>query len=248
MSHWAVIPAAGVGTRMGMAIPKQYLRLAGSTVLDCTIKQILIHSKISGVVVSLAEKDVWWPESNYFQDDRVFTVIGGADRAQSVLNGLAFLKERIASESWVLVHDAARPCVRSTDIDALIDTVVKHPVGGLLGMPVRDTMKRTNDSRSVYQTVDREHLWHAFTPQMFRLEALHRALVSALEQGALITDEASAMEHQGHSPVMVEGHGDNIKITRPADLELAEFYISQTAAMTRGKPSEWAAGMGFIET
>ena len=132
-------------------------------------------------------------------------------------------------DDWVLVHDAARPCVRPSDISKLIDTVVDHPVGGLLAMPVRDTMKRADANGQVTATVDRRDLWHAFTPQMFRLGMLRRALISAIDAGVAVTDESSAMELAGHAPVLVEGHPDNIKITRPQDLDLAAYYLAAQA-------------------
>jgi len=124
-----------------------------------------------------------------------------------------------------LVHDAARPCLRGSDIDYLIEQLDDHPVGGILGMPVRDTMKRADESGQIRETVCREGLWHAFTPQMFRFGTLHQALSQALEQSLQVTDEASAIELAGYSPRLIEGHPDNIKITRSEDLALAAFYL-----------------------
>jgi 2-C-methyl-D-erythritol 4-phosphate cytidylyltransferase len=152
---------------------------------------------------------------------------GGEERCHSVLNALTAL-QKVADESdWVLVHDAARPCLRSEDIDHLLAELTDHPVGGLLGLPVADTMKRTDADDSVIETVSREHLWRALTPQMFRLGELYDALDGALKRDELVTDEASAMELAGKAPKMVEGHGDNIKITRPQDLRFAELYLAE---------------------
>ena len=225
--YWAVVPAAGVGRRMGGDIPKQYLELNGRPVIDHTLERLVTHPAISQTVVTLAPDDGWWPESTFAGHADVVRVEGGAERCHSVLNGLQHLSGLAAETDWVLVHDAARPCLRPSDIDRLIERLADHPTGGLLGMPVRDTMKRADDSGQIRETVCRENLWHAFTPQMFRLGPLRDALTTALEQGSLVTDEASAMELAGHSPLMVEGHPDNIKITRPEDLYLAAFYLSQ---------------------
>ena len=227
MKYWAIIPAAGIGTRMGADIPKQYLPLAGRTVFDCTIERLLSQTTISGIVVALAEGDHWWHAGSYANHERITTVTGGKERAHSVLNGVTHLIDQADPSHWVLVHDAARPCVRGKDIDALIAATERHAVGGLLGVPVRDTMKRTDTTGSVVGTVDRENLWHAYTPQMFRLGLLHDALTESLKAGVTVTDEASAVEWAGHSPLMVEGHGDNIKITQPADLALAEYYLGR---------------------
>jgi len=157
----------------------------------------------------------------------VMRVDGGAERSHSVLNALQFMQSNAAVEDWVLVHDAARPCLRTQDLDALIDQSKGHPVGGLLGVPVRDTMKRTIEGNHVSGTVTREGLWHAYTPQMFRLGTLLQALEQAQAQGLAVTDDASAIELAGMTPLMIEGHDDNIKITRPEDLILAEFYLQQ---------------------
>jgi 2-C-methyl-D-erythritol 4-phosphate cytidylyltransferase len=144
-----------------------------------------------------------------------------------VLNGLAALSETAQARDWVLVHDAARPCVRQHDLRLLIDTLAKHAVGGLLGTPVHDTIKKTDAQGAVEATVARDSLWHAYTPQMFRYGLLQAALLKALEDGYEVTDESSAMEHAGHRPLMVEGHADNIKITRPEDLPLARYFLQQ---------------------
>lgn len=226
MKCWAVIPAAGAGRRMGSAVPKQYLPLAGRTVIDWTISKLLSHPAVDGVIVALSLEDAHWQHTEYATHASVERVNGGAERCHSVFNALNALSDKAAPEDWVLVHDAARPCVHHQDISKLIETVEKKQlIGGLLGMLVRDTMKRTNQLNQITTTVERDQLWHAFTPQMFRLKTLQTALEDALTAGVQITDEASALEWAGYKPIMVEGQPDNIKITRPADLELAEFYL-----------------------
>ena len=230
--HWAVVPAAGVGARMRAAVPKQYLPLGGRTVIEQTLARLCAHPRIDGVVVALGAEDGYWSDLGFQCEKRLERVDGGAERCHSVLNALERLATFGGDDDWVLVHDAARPCLRLGDIDHLIEQVdTGDAVGGLLAVPVRDTMKRSDDNGGVERTVDRANLWHALTPQMFRLGELRDALSRALEAGVLVTDEASAMEWVGHRPLLVEGHADNLKITRPEDLALAEFYLrAQLAA------------------
>lgn len=229
--YWAMVPAAGAGKRMGSAVPKQYLSLAGRPVIAHTLASLLDHPRIDGVAVAIGAGDEWWPtvaaELNAAKPLRVVT--GGAERCHSVLNGLEALSEPAQPEDWVLVHDAARPCLTGGDLDRLIDTLADDPVGGLLAVPVRDTLKQADDAGRVAATVDRSRLWHALTPQMFRLGMLHEALRAALARGLLVTDEAAAMEVAGFAPRLVEGRADNLKITRPEDLALAEFYLTRRA-------------------
>lgn len=225
---WAVVPAAGVGARMGAASPKQYLPLRGKTVLEHTLARILGHPRIAATVLVIAAADGRWSRlAPGFAEQALIVAHGGAERCHSVLNGLRALAGHAAPQDWVLVHDAARPCVRREDIDRLVEQLHEHPLGGLLGIPVADTMKRTDGQGNVIATVHREGLWRALTPQMFRYEMLSRALREALDRGMVLTDEAAAMESAGYSPRMVEGHADNIKITRPQDLALADMYLQQ---------------------
>lgn len=224
--YWAVIPAAGVGKRMQADRPKQYLKLHGRTVLEHTLSRFLDHPLISGVVVAVSEGDPYWRELA-LSHSKLFTASGGEERCHSVLNALRVLQPLANENDWVLVHDAARPCLRREDLNHLIETLSQHPIGGLLGLPLADTVKRTAADDTVLETVPREHLWRALTPQMFRLGELHMALDNALKNDYLVTDDASAMEFAGKAPKMVEGHGDNIKITRPQDLRLAELYLAE---------------------
>ncbi|MBT8430357.1 MAG: 2-C-methyl-D-erythritol 4-phosphate cytidylyltransferase [Gammaproteobacteria bacterium] len=228
-SFWVIVPAAGVGTRVGSVIPKQYLELRGRTVIEHTIGRLLLHPMVDGLYLALGVDDAWWEDTEFSGHPDLVRVQGGSERCHSVFNALEMLGQRADRDDWVLVHDAARPCVRRSDIDDLIDGVRSHAVGGLLGLPVRDTMKRTDATDCVLETVERDHLWHAFTPQMFRFGVLSDAMKDALEAGFLVTDEASAIERAGHRPIMVEGHADNIKITRAEDLSLAAYYLQQQA-------------------
>ena len=211
--------------------PKQYLALHGRTVLEHTLARFLDHPLISGVVVVLTDGDPYWQELA-ISHAKLVTAPGGKERCHSVMNALQVLRGQAADEDWVLVHDAARPCLRREDIDHLIHALSDHAVGGLLGQPVADTMKRTSADDAVIETVSREYLWRALTPQMFRLGELYEALESALNNHQLVTDESSAMELAGKAPKMVEGNGDNIKITRPQDLRLAELYLAEQQEST----------------
>jgi len=224
---WVIIPAAGIGARMNADCPKQYLKLNGKTVLEHTLDCFIHHPRISGVIVAIAEHDKYWPDLHFKTERPVITVKGGEERCHSVLNAMQGLDELAEDSDWVLVHDAARPCLHKDDLDKLLITMATHPVGGLLGVPVHDTIKKTDSVNVVDATVDRENLWRALTPQMFRYGMLRSALSNALKQGHLVTDDASAIEHVGYAPLMLEGSADNIKITRPEDLALAEFYLRQ---------------------
>jgi len=226
-AYWVVLPAAGMGRRVGASIPKQYLDMSGLPVIEHTLRIFLDHPRINGVVVVLDPVDTHWDALASADHPAIWRVDGGAERCHSVLNALHWLAHRAGEDDWVLVHDAARPCLRRTDLDRLMDALADHPVGGLLGVPVRDTMKAADASNRVLHTIPRNGLWHAYTPQMFRLGPLRTLLRRALAAGELVTDDASAFELTGQAPLLVEGHSDNIKITRPEDLPLAQFYLQQ---------------------
>ncbi len=223
---WAVVPAAGIGLRMGGDTPKQYLELQGRRVIDHTLQRLLDHPRIEGIYVVLSPADDLWDQGDYAGDPRVVRVAGGEERCHSVLNALRQLEKKAGPEDWVLVHDAVRPCLTTGDLDRLIETLDNHPAGGLLGVPAQDTLKRVSSRGEVRETVPRSDLWQAYTPQMFRLGLLAQALEQALRQGVLVTDDASAMELAGYRLQMVEGHAGNLKITRPSDLPLAAFYLT----------------------
>jgi len=226
--YWVVIPAAGVGTRMQADRPKQYLPLLDRTVIEYTLACFTSHPRITGIVVALSAGDPYWPTLDIPSRVPIYVAEGGAERCHSVLNGLEVVTGHAADETdWVLVHDAARPCLTRQDIDKLIHTVEEDEVGGILAVPVRDTMKRDNDAGRISHTEERDGLWHALTPQMFRLGSLRDAIRQALVDGFEVTDEASALEHLGLQPILVEGRGSNIKVTRPEDLALAAYYLQQ---------------------
>lgn len=231
-NYWAVVPAAGVGKRMSSDIPKQYLKLLDKTVIEHSCQRLLDNENITGLVVSLGQEDEYWSDINLITDKPIIRVEGGEERCHSVLNALNKLiqlsqksEHNVQQNDWVLVHDAARPCLRNSDINLLIEKLKDHAVGGLLALPVRDTMKRQTPDQTVDQTVDRDGLWQAQTPQMFPLDMLHQAIEGAIKSDFLITDESSAIEYMGLQPLLVEGHEDNIKITRQPDLTLAELYL-----------------------
>lgn len=229
---WAVVPAAGIGRRMRADIPKQYLKLGDRTVLEHSLAALCAIEPLAGIVVAVATDDPFWPGLHAGSACPVTVAPGGEERADSVLNALQVLRGRAADDDWVLVHDAARPCVRGEDLRRLVAELRDEPVGGLLAVPVRDTMKQATDDGRCAATVDRSRLWHALTPQMFRLGALRDALIAARTADARITDDASAMERAGQRPRLIEGHADNIKITRPEDLALAEFYLRRQGRLS----------------
>ncbi|OEY67816.1 2-C-methyl-D-erythritol 4-phosphate cytidylyltransferase [Marinobacter sp. X15-166B] len=223
---WLVVPAAGVGQRMQADCPKQYLSLHGRFVLDITLARMLSALEFAGCMVALNANDPWWPASEASKSPEIRHCVGGAERVDSVLAALRALSGTAQPDDWVLVHDVARPCVAPEDVQRLVRTLWEHPTGGLLAAPVSDTLKRVAGNR-VVDTVDRQQLWRALTPQMFRFGALQRALEQALTEAVAVTDEASAMEHLGRQPVVIAGRPDNIKITLPEDLLLAEFILGQ---------------------
>lgn len=222
---WAVVPAAGVGRRMGETVPKQYLKLGNRSVLEHSLAALDRLTDLAGMIVAIAPDDLHWPQLRIGLGAQLQTAPGGAERAITVANALELLSRQASGHDWVLVHDAARPCVRVEDLEKLVTRLRADAVGGLLAIPARDTMKQADEDQCSRVTLDRSRLWHALTPQMFRLDALRAALAGAQAAGVAVTDEASAMEHAGHRPHLIEGHGDNIKITRPEDLALAEYYL-----------------------
>ena len=223
--YWLVLPAAGIGSRMQADRPKQYLSLNQRLLIDHTLEVVLAYPHFAGVVLVLAEQDPYWQHSEFYQDSRLILAKGGAERCDSVLNGLLALQQQAAATDWVLVHDVARPCIQHQDLDLLCaDT---YPDGALLATPVRDTMKRSDASGVVSETVERTQLWHALTPQKSRFGVLLHSLQHCLTAGVAVTDEASALEYCGYAPKLIAGRGDNIKVTHPDDLALAHFYLSR---------------------
>lgn len=216
----AVIPASGVGSRMNADKPKQYLLLQNKTILEHTLSIFLNHPTIEKIVLAVSKDDPYYHDIPLLKSEKIEIVFGGATRADSVFNALQVVDEN----SWVLVHDAARPCLKASDIDKLL--TIEDEQGAILATPAVDTMKRAQGTQ-ISHTEDRSTLWHALTPQFFPTKRLKQALQSAFEQHQTITDEASAMEFAGYHPQLVAGRSDNLKITRPEDLALAEFYLTK---------------------
>lgn len=224
---WAVVPAAGVGKRMQADRPKQYLPLAGKTVIEHTLNRLLHSGAFQAVAVAISVEDPYWPELDISQYPDVITAPGGKERADSVLSALKALEGKADENDWVLVHDAARPCLTAEDIHLQIETLKDDAVGGILALSSHDTLKHV-EGNSITATIDRKQVWRALTPQMFKYGMLRDALRQT-EGNPAITDEASALELLGFQPKIVEGRPDNIKITRPEDLALAQFYMEQQA-------------------
>ena len=207
---------------MQSVLPKQYLALCGKTVLEHTLEALLALDEIDTLVVALHPDDRWFSQLAVAGNPRVRTVVGGGERADSVLAAL----EALPASGRVMVHDAARPCVTEDDLRGLL-SAYSPDAGAILASEVRDTMKRADARGEILETVSRERLWHALTPQLFDLAQLRDNLSRALAEGALVTDEASAMEWAGASVKLVAGRADNLKITRPDDLELAALYLGR---------------------
>ena len=229
--YWAVMPAAGSGQRMQQALPKQYIEIGGNTIIEHSAGVLLDNDNIKQLVVCTAVDDPIWPSSALSNRSRVTNALGGDSRAQSVLNGLNALADA-TSNDWVLVHDAARPCLSAMFLDKLITALKNDPVGGILAMPAKDTLKvaqpESASTCSILKTTDRALIWQAQTPQMFRFGLLKDSLQQALENNVAITDEASALEWAGYHPKLVESDARILKVTTPEDVALAEFLLKST--------------------
>jgi 2-C-methyl-D-erythritol 4-phosphate cytidylyltransferase len=230
MRHWVIVPAAGSGRRLGADVPKQYLPLAGRLVIEWAIEPLLGRDGLLGICVALAADDRRFAQLPLSRHPGVEACAGGRERSDSVLRALRAIESRAAAEDWVLVHDAARPCLERADVDALLAAVGADPVGGLLATPLADTLKHADDAVRSDRTVAREDLWRALTPQAFRYGVLREALERAEAEGAAITDEAAAVERRGLRPMLVDGRPENLKITRPRDLELAAAILMARGA------------------
>ena len=226
---WAVVPAAGRGTRFGGPVPKQYLEAGGQPVIAHTLAALLGNPAVAGVMVAIADNDADWPGWTELGGKPVLTCTGGATRADSVLAGLLALPDSVRADDFVMVHDAARPNLRQSDLTRLLEVGRADPVGGILAAPVRDTLKRAGDDGGIDATEPRQRLWRAFTPQMFRRHQLVRALQQAQAAGVEVTDEAMAIERLGLRPLLVECAEDNFEVTTPADLARFEFELSRRA-------------------
>jgi len=226
--YWAIVPAAGQGSRFGDPVPKQYHQLLGKTVIEQTIAKLDRSGHFEKIAVALAPNDERWKQLKSTYNTPVVTFEGGDERIHSVYKAAIELEPEIDDGDWILVHDGARPCVEVADINRLIMAVSEHACGGILGAPVTDTLKRVDTAQQVCETMRRDVYWNAFTPQLF----LGKLLIDALEVRIndfpiKVFDEAGAMEMLGHSPLMVEGQSNNIKITNGSDLALAASILEQ---------------------
>ena len=245
MRYWLVMPAAGSGSRFGANAPKQYAPLAGRTVLEWALAPFLADARCAHIVVALAREDTGWQQVAARLDARgtsaLTAVGGGAQRSQSVRRALAQLEGRAGPDDWVLVHDAARPCLAADDLERLLAALAAHPVGGVLAAPVSDTLKRgergTAAALHTVQTVDRSGLWRALTPQMFRYRQLCTALDQAHAAGCFPSDEAQSLEWLGERPALIEGAATNLKITTREDLVLAAAVLAARRASAGGDGS-----------
>ncbi len=218
-----MVPAAGTGTRLGDEQPKQYHLLAGRPMIRHALETLCASPRIQRVFVVLAEGDVIWERFDWTELGVKLSVLrcGGPTRADSVLNGLLAVSAAVKPDDWVLVHDAARPCLSSAQLDGLIEQAGNDETGGILAVPVADTLKRSGPDGRIEATVPREYLWQAQTPQMFRYGLLREAL----EHSGAVTDESGAVEALGHRPLLVAADASNLKVTYPADLALAEKIL-----------------------
>ncbi len=233
ISCWALVPAAGIGSRMNASRPKQYLSLNGQPLIEHSLRKLLQVSWIKGIIVAIAEHDEFWHELAISKDPNIETVLGGAERVDTVRNALDSIKNRLEEDDFILVHDAARPCLGSDDLHKLYAAMTTTDSGVVLADRLSDTVKRDNGYSAVMKTVPREGLWRALTPQVFPQRLLIRALEKAFnEDDAGITDESSAVERLGYSPLLLQGNSNNIKVTTESDLQLASLILTAQQNIT----------------
>jgi 2-C-methyl-D-erythritol 4-phosphate cytidylyltransferase len=226
-SMWCVIPAAGSGRRFGGDTPKQYCAIRGQPLLAWTLARLAGHPAIDGFMVAIAADDGWWPGWTTVAGKPIRTTVGGAERAHSVLAGVKAISMLPDAGDWVLVHDAARPCLPHADLDALLARGLADPVGAILAARVRETVKQGSAENRIEATLPRERLWRAQTPQLARREHLQYALEESIRRSLVPTDEASALETIGEFPLLVEGSDENLKVTSSSDLALAADILAR---------------------
>lgn len=228
---WAVVPASGVGSRMSAEKPKQYLRLGDRRLLEHSLDRLIAHPRVSGCALALAPQDRWWRELDYRSEKPLLICEGGQERLHSVLSALHRLQAELSGDALVLVHDAVRPFLLRSDLDRLIEQAEQNDAGAILATPLADTLKReappdsTSCLSQIEETVPRDGLWQALTPQAFRLSLLAVAIEKALDDQVLVTDDASAMERCGYHPCLVKGDRRNIKLTHPEDMHLGLLIL-----------------------
>jgi 2-C-methyl-D-erythritol 4-phosphate cytidylyltransferase/2-C-methyl-D-erythritol 2,4-cyclodiphosphate synthase len=242
---WAVIPAAGTGSRFGADYSKQYAGINNATVLEHSAAALLQQKCLQKIVIALHADDTQGAQLPLLQHEKIIFVCGGAERTDSVLQALLYLREYAEKDDWVLVHDAARPCLSVSDLQKLIDTLRDDQVGGILAVPATDTLKKINENDGINSTIDRSVVWQAQTPQMFRFGLLLESLQQVQQKKLMTTDEASAIEACGYTAKVVLGSRSNIKITYPDDLALAEFYLREEHAKQGETNMTFRIGQGY---
>jgi|TARA_B100001250_G_scaffold119205_1_gene101137 2-C-methyl-D-erythritol 4-phosphate cytidylyltransferase len=225
---WVVIPAAGIGKRMGVDIPKQYITVCDKAIIEHTVEKFTSRNDLQGILVALSNSDQHWSTLELSKNNKITTVTGGEERYKSVYNALCSLKNKAGDDDWILVHDAVRPCITTFEIDQFIaDLDHLNGIGGILALPCFETMKKANTNHEIEETIDRKFIWHAQTPQMFRYKKLFLAIEKIMNENIFITDEAMAMELAGYKPMLIQGTHSNIKITDQNDLKYLESFLRQ---------------------
>ena len=225
---WVVIPAAGIGKRMGVDIPKQYITVCDKAIIEHTVEKFTSRNDLQGILVALSNSDQHWSTLELSKNNKITTVTGGEERYKSVYNALCSLKNKAGDDDWILVHDAVRPCITTSEIDQFIaDVDHLNGIGGILALPCFETMKKANTNHEIEETIDRKFIWHAQTPQMFRYKKLFLAIEKIMNENIFITDEAMAMELAGYKPMLIQGTHSNIKITDQNDLKYLESFLRQ---------------------
>ena len=225
---WVVIPAAGIGKRMGVDIPKQYITVCDKAIIEHTVEKFTSRNDLQGILVALSNSDQHWSTLELSENNKITTVTGGEERYKSVYNALCSLKNKADDDDWILVHDAVRPCITTSEIDQFIaDLDHLNGIGGILALPCFETMKKANTNHEIEETIDRKFIWHAQTPQMFRYKKLFLAIEKIMNENIFITDEAMAMELAGYKPMLIQGTHNNIKITDQNDLKYLESFLRQ---------------------
>ena len=225
---WVVIPAAGIGKRMGVDIPKQYITVCDKAIIEHTVEKFTSRNDLQGILVALSNSDQHWSTLELSKNNKITTVTGGEERYKSVYNALCSLKNKAGDDDWILVHDAVRPCITTFEIDQFIaDLDHLNGIGGILALPCFETMKKANTNHEIEETIDRKFIWHAQTPLMFRYKKLFLAIEKIMNENIFITDEAMAMELAGYKPMLIQGTHSNIKITDQNDLKYLESFLRQ---------------------
>tara|TARA_Y100000817_G_scaffold158440_1_gene123919 strand:- start:72 stop:776 length:705 start_codon:yes stop_codon:yes gene_type:complete len=225
---WVVIPAAGIGKRMGVDIPKQYITVCDKAIIEHTVEKFTSRNDLQGILVALSNSDQHWSTLELSKNNKITTVTGGEERYKSVYNALCSLKNKAGDDDWILVHDAVRSCITTFEIDQFIaDLDHLNGIGGILALPCFETMKKANTNHEIEETIDRKFIWHAQTPQMFRYKKLFLAIEKIMNENIFITDEAMAMELAGYKPMLIQGTHSNIKITDQNDLKYLESFLRQ---------------------